>query len=242
MRIRHSLTALVPVLMLLVTGQTARAQYGSPYPSYPSGGPAQYGGYPSNSPMSPQGAPPGFMPHPGISPYDNLFDQTYNSDGLWFRDTSNGFGGSLRPRDYFFNLDYTMIKTRQLGGMVGNPNSQSYLQQNDPENDEIIAGLGFYNYFNAANGNMINSVLSDGLKASGGFWNPDGTGLLLSFNWNPTAMSRYDARASALSNRLDTATILGLQLGGGLSPVPVSLNGQTDLSLVQNRFCTWHHL
>ncbi len=48
-------------------------------------------------------------------------------------------------------------------------------------------------------------------------------------------MSRYDARASALSNRLDTATILGLQLGGGRVPVPVSLNGQTDLSLVQNQ-------
>ncbi len=231
MRIRHSLTALVPVLVMLVTGPKAQAQYGSPYPS---AAPGSYGGYPANSPMSPQGVPAGFMPHPGVSPYDNLFEQHYNSDGLWFKNATNGFGGTLRPRDFFLNVDYTMARTRQLGGIVGAPGVQSYLQQNDPENDEIIDGLAFYNYFNAANGSMINSVLNNGMKVSGGFWNPDGTGLLADFTWNADSFSRYDARQSALKDRLDTATIIGLQMSGGTDAIPVNLNGRTDLDLVEN--------
>lgn len=228
MRIRHSLKAFVPFILMLAAGRSVQAQ---------SGPPVQFG-----PPVPPSGMPQGMVPqgfqqYPTESPYQTLFEQNYNSDGLWFRDSNNGFGAFSHPRDFFLNVEYTRSKTRDMRGTFGNPTVQSYRQQNDPENDEIIPGLAFYNYFNAANAGMIAPMINNGMRVSGGFWNADGTGLLVDASWVSEADSVFDARRTALTGRLDTSTILALRSAGGTT-IPVgagfNLNGQTDLGITVN--------
>lgn len=212
MRIRHSLKAFVPFILMLAAGRSVQAQY---------------------PPAPPQGYyPPGYQAYPTQSPYQNLFDQTYESDGLWFRNSNNGFGPFSHPRDYFFNLDYTVSTTRGLDGIVGDSQAQTYAQQNDPENDEIIEGLGFYNYFNAATPGMIPELTNSGMRASGGFWNADGSGFLVDFNWGAKGSTAFDARNRALRGRLPLRTVLALRSNGGqVLPQNYNLNGQTDLGI-----------
>jgi len=113
MRIRHSLQTLVPLVVFLLTGLTAEAQYGAPYPS---SGMTWYNGppgYPPGAQMMPgQGGPPSFLPYPNVSPYDHMLDEHYNQNGLWFRNTVDGFGPFNHPRKYFLNVDYTRTRTR----------------------------------------------------------------------------------------------------------------------------------
>ena len=143
MRIRHLLTSAVPVMVMLLTSLSAQAQYGMPSPSV---GPAYFNGSPGSSGV----APSQFRPSPGISPFDHMFDQTYNSNGMWFRNQTNGFGPFNHPRKWSFNVDYTRTKTRKLAGYIGADNVQTYLQQNDPENDGVVTDDSFYPYFDAA--------------------------------------------------------------------------------------------
>ena len=217
MRIRHSLKAFVPFILMLAAGRSVQAQYGPPGPPQPM----------------PQGSyPAGYQAYPSQSPYQTLFEQNYVSDGLWYRDQNNGFGPFNHRRDFFLNLDYTRSKVRNLRGIVGYSGAQSYHQQNDPENDQIITGLEFYNYFNAANASAISNVMNNGLKMSGGFWNADGSGMLLDVNWAAGGAGVFDARENALAGRLSTEEILGLRVIGGRGNLPnVNLNGQTDLGL-----------
>lgn len=216
MRIRHSFKTFVPFILMLAAGRVASAQYAPPQAS----------------------VPPGFMPHPGTtpnaagSPYDPMFDQTYESDGLWFRDQRNGYGPFSQPRKFFMNLDYTRTKTRSMRGPFGNSSVQSYQQQNDPDSDEIVPGLSFYHYFDAASPSLIPDLKNNGMRASGGFWNVDGSGLLLDLNWQIDDTSSFDARQSALSGRMDTETALGLRGNGGRVIVqPFRTNGQSDIDI-----------
>lgn len=217
MRIRHSLKAFVPFIMMLAAGRSASAQYGPPVP--------------------PQGSvPAGYQPYAPQSPYQSLFEQTYVSDGLWYNDATNGFGAWSRPRKFFMNLDYTRSTNRQMRGVFGHQGVQSYLQQNDPDNDEIVAGGAFYNYFNAAAPSMIPELMNNGMRGSAGFWNPDGTGLIADFSWQAEADSTFDARKNALAGRLDTATALALQASGGTTiAAPFNLNGQSDLGITMDQ-------
>jgi hypothetical protein len=61
----------------------------------------------------PPGAPPQtFNPYPQISPYypPNISrDETYNRNGLWFREMLH------RDRDYFMTLEYLMVRYRDPG-------------------------------------------------------------------------------------------------------------------------------
>lgn len=98
---------------------------------------------------------------------------------MWYKDANNGFGPFSQRRDFFLNVDYTRSKTRDMKGIVGYGGAQTYHQQNDPENDQIVDGLEFYNYFNAASASMIPTITNNGMRMSGGFWNADGSGLLL---------------------------------------------------------------
>lgn len=215
MRIRHSFRAVVPFLLMLSAGRAASAQYAPPQAA----------------------VPPGYLPSPGGataagSPYGTMFEQTYNDNGTWFQDQRGGIGPFSRSRSFFFNLDYTRTKTRQMRGVFGSPAAQSYLQQNDPNSDGIVDGLAFYNYFNATGPGSIEDLWNNGLRASGGFWNVDGTGLLMDGFWQAKDTATYNGREAGLAGRLDTATILALQQGGGNAiGQPVRLNGQTDLGL-----------
>ncbi|MFM7863333.1 MAG: hypothetical protein ACKPHU_03900, partial [Planctomycetaceae bacterium] len=205
----------MPFLLMLAAGRNAAAQQGAPPSSIPAGYMPAYG-----------------SPYTGGSPYDPMFEQTYNDNGTWFSDQRSGFGAFSKPRKFFLNMDYTNTKTRKLHGVFGSPTSQSYYQQNDPDSDEIIDDLSFYRYFDAASGNLIPNLTNHGLRASGGFWNVDGTGLLLDFGWQVDDSETFDARAIETSRRMDTATALALSSSGGSAlNRPFITNGQSDYDI-----------
>jgi hypothetical protein len=202
---------------MLAAGRSAQAQYGPPGAAPPM----PQGGYPA-----------GYQAYPTQSPYQNLFEQTYQSDGMWYKDANNGFGPFSQRRDFFLNVDYTRSKTRDMRGIVGYGGAQTYHQQNDPENDQIVDGLEFYNYFNAASANMIPTITNNGMRMSGGFWNADGSGLLLDVSWGAEGTATFDARANALAGRLSTEEILELRVTQGRGSLArFNLNGQTDLGI-----------
>ncbi len=217
MRIRHSLKAIVPFVLTLAAGQFVSAQDAFPSP----------------------GTPPGFLPAPGSgSPYsagsvfDPRFSQTYNDEGMWFQHSRNGFGPNNSPRQPFLTLDYTYSRTRKLGGILGNTSSQSYYQQNDPDSDGIIDDLAYFRYFDPARGSYIPELRNSGLKATGGWWNVDGSGFIMDIGWQSDSSSEYDARAGLMSQRIDTATALALASNGGnVIAKPFKTNGGSDLGI-----------
>jgi len=221
MRIRHSLKAFVPFILMLAAGRSVQAQYGPPGPQQPM----------------PQGAyPNGYNPYPSQSPYQNLFDQTYNSDGMWFNNSNNGFGPFNSPRKWTFGVDYTHTRTRKLGGLVGAEGVQTYLQQNSSGGPSVVTGMDYYNYFNAASGSTIPQLDNDGMRLTSGFTNADGSGMLINAQFSGAATATFDARAIALSHRMDTLTALNMQASGGhTSGVAFNAGGTNDYDITQNQ-------
>ncbi len=216
MRIRHSLKAFVPFILMLAAGKSGQAQQGPPMP--------------------PQGVPAGYGMYQREPAYQNLFDQTYQSDGLWMNNTNNGFGAFNRPRDWYMNVDYTKTKTRSMKGLVGAEGVQTYYQQNDPANNEIVAGLANYGYFDAGTATMIPDLKTHGIQLKSGFWNPDGSGLMLNAFYSAHNNSIFDARFNALAARpVDALTALRLRRNGGRDDgTPFNASGRNDLDIVEN--------
>jgi len=216
MRIRHSLKAFVPFMMMLAAGKGVQAQPGPPIP--------------------PPGVPAGYNMYQRESAYQNLFDQTYQSDGLWMNKSNNGFGAFNSPRDWHMRLDYIKSKTRQMNGIIGADDVQTYYQQNDPANNQIVDGLSFYNYFDAAFANMIPDLKTNGVSLTGGFWNTDGSGLMLNGFYSANNTSVFNARENALAARpVDALTALRLRRNGGIDDgTPFNTGGRNDLDLVEN--------
>jgi hypothetical protein len=114
--------------MLFFTASAAHAQYplptDGPYSRPPGVGMMPYGGGDVTQ-MWPPNTPPNFYPYPGISPYGPTggftggalgVDQTYMSDGLWFRQFLN------QHRDYHFSLEATHVRFRNPGdALIGSP-------------------------------------------------------------------------------------------------------------------------
>jgi hypothetical protein len=212
MRIRHSLKAFVPFILMLAAGRNVQAQYGPP----PSDGM-----YAQN-----------FGVYQPQSPYQNVFDQTYVSDGLWFNRAVQGLDAQ---RDWYFDLRYVRSNTRKLRGIVGAEGVQTYTQQNDPAADGLADGLSFYNTFDPATGDMIPRMKAHGIQWGGGFWNADGSGLMLSGIFTPEQTETYDARARIEALRLEAFRALSLQAGGGRVPLPgANPGGRTDLDILKN--------
>lgn len=231
MRIRHSLKSLIPVILMLASARTAQAQAGPPMPGM--AGPGMPG--PGMPMAGAQQIPGSYGMYPAQSPYQGMFEQTYQRDGTWFKNSVNGFGPSNKPRDWFVTLDYTKSFNRKMHGLVGADNVQTYFQQNDPANNGINPGLSFYRYFDAASASIIPQLSTNGIRLSGGFWNPDGSGFLYSGGYQFEGTSTFDARSHALADQLDTATALAFQRDGGrLGSQPVNLGGRTDLDIIKN--------
>lgn len=122
-----------------------------------------------------------------------------------------------------------------MKGLVGAEGVQSYLQQNDPASNDINPDLSSFNYFNAAHASIIPKLTTQGMKLSGGFWNPDESGFLFSGGYQFQDTSTFDARKNALANRLDTTEALRFQRAAGLgNPSVFNLGGRTDLDLLKN--------
>lgn len=231
MRIRHSLKAIIPVILWLAGAQTVQAQGGPPMQGMPMPGYPQ-AGYPQ---AGPQQVPGSYGMYPYQSPYQGMFEQTYQRDGTWFKNSVSGFGPNNRPRDWFMTLDYTRTLNPKMKGLVGAEGVPTYLQQNDPLHNDINPGLSAYHFFNAAHANIIPKLSTNGLKLSGGFWNPDDSGFLFSGGFQFQNDSTFDARSAGLAGKLDTATALQYELTGGRYTVPgYSLGDQTDLDILLN--------
>lgn len=226
MRIRHSLKAIIPVILLFASTRTVQAQGGPPMQGMPMPG----------SPMAaPQQVPGSYGMYPYQSPYQGMFEQTYQRDGTWFKNSVNGFGPSNRPRDWFMTLDYTRTRNPKMKGLVGAEGVPSYLQLNDPLSNDINPGLSSYNYFDAVHADIIPKLSTNGIKLSGGFWNPDDSGFLFSGGYQFQNEQDFDARAAALAGHLDTASALQFQRGLGRgNPSVFNLGGRTDLDYLVN--------
>ncbi len=225
MRIRHSLKSLIPVVLMLASARTAHAQGGPPMPGMAGPGMPMPGA---------QQIPGSYGMYPSQSPYQGMFEQTYQRDGTWFQNSMNGFGPTNKPRDWFVNLDYTKSFNRKMHGLVGAEGVQTYFQQNDPASNGINPGLSFYRYFDAASAEIIPQLSTNGIRLSGGFWNPDGSGFLYSGGYQFEDTSTFDARQIALADRLDTATALQFQRDSGrIGSQPFFLD-RTDLDLLRN--------
>jgi len=181
-----------------------------------------------------QQIPGSYGMYPPQSPYQGMFEQTYQRDGTWFKNSVGGFGAANSPRDWFVNLDFTKAYNRKLHGLVGADGVQTYFQQNDPASNGINPGLSFYRYFDAAHARMIPDLKTNGIRLSGGFWNPDGSGFLYSGGYQFDGTSKFDARQQALFGTLDTAAALQFQRDAGrIGYQPVILD-RTDLDIVKN--------
>ena len=68
--------------------------------------------------------------------------------------------------------------------------------------------FSYFRYFDAASASMIPDLTTNGIRLSGGFWNPDGSGFLYSGGYQFENTSTFDAGPERAANHLDTATSL----------------------------------
>ena len=229
MRIRHSLKALIPVILMLAGAQTVQAQGGPPMQGMPGPGMPGLG-----MPMAGQQIPGTYGMYPYQSPYQGMFEQTYQRDGTWFQNSVNGFGPTNRPRDWFMNLDYTRTTTRKMAGIVGAQGVPTYLQQNDPGNNDMNQ-MSFFRYFDAASASIIPDLKASGIRLSGGFWNPDGSGFLYSGGYQFEDTATFDARQHVLASQVLTgAALLQFERNSHGGNLPYNLGGRTDRDIVEN--------
>lgn len=182
-----------------------------------------------------QQIPGSYGMYPYQSPYQGMFEQTYQRDGTWFKNSVAGFGAANKPRDWFVNLDFTKTYNSKLHGLVGARNVQTYFQQNDPDSNGITPGQEWFRYFDAASARIIPQLTTNGIRLSGGFWNPDGSGFLYSGGYQFEGTSTFDPRSYIIGNRLDDATALQFQRDGGrIGYQPFNLGGRYDLDIVKN--------
>ncbi len=180
MRTRHWLTTIM-ICFLVLAGST-RAQ-------------AQYPGGPGHASIQTQGMPPGaYSGYPSMSPYEQGYSQTYNDNGTWFND-SIGAAMAGGPGRWTVNLDWVTSTPRQFKGLVGAPNTNTYLDNPDvaPADDDGIA-FDFFNYFDPARGRNIGKMTQSGLRISGAFNAPQSAGFLFDVTYNPQSNQTYNAQ------------------------------------------------
>lgn len=176
------------------------------------------GGYPSHSGTAHQGIPPSFQSHPMISPFDHAVEEHFNSDGLWFRNIINGYGPGGGRYSSFLNIDYVRTNYRGLNGLVGDPNTVTFSQQNTLPNAAVgNAAFDFFNNFDAQNGNSIATLINNGIRLSGGVWNDEGWGFEGNVGFNGDNTSIFDSRAGLQAQRMHFSTALFLENNGGAS-------------------------
>ncbi len=234
MRIRHSLKAFIPVILMLVSERTVLAQGGPPM-AYGGMPVVQQAPGPYGMPMAgPPQAPASYGMYPYQSPFQGMYEQTYQRDGTWFQKSVNGFGPANKPRESFVNLDFTRTINRKMSGLVGADGVQTYFQQNDPASDGITPGLDQFNYFDAVKASIIPQLKTNGIRLSGGFWNADDSGFLYSGGFQFDDTVTFDARERALAGRMSTAAALSFQRDPRGSNQPFNTGGRSDMDILKN--------
>lgn len=233
------------ILMLLLTAtimtfSTARAQemMGSPYgaPGFMPGGGGYPGGYPG---ASAQGIPPGFNPHSSIAPFENAFEQHYESDGLWFKRVI----GAMSPlNSYHFNVDYTRTTTRAMSDLIGDGNAPTFIQDaanattpTDRDGGLTFPDVLFQPTFPEFNSQISGNILSRGIKLSGGINNQTGWKFAWDVSYNGDSNNVFDARAKREAEQLRSVEAIFLSATNGVVNGPNSTGLPTNLRTVNER-------
>ena len=201
MRNWHRLKNIVPLLLTIGMSADSSAQQMMDFPSF--AGPAYMAGpQPAYSATSAQGMPQSFQSNPMISPFDQAYEQHFNTDGLWFKRALGGFGPGSSLNDFYFNIDYTRTKTRQLNGLFGDPTAATFLQDSIVNN---APGLSGQRVSAAVSGEVFSDhsgVLAR--RHSAERWNgkPNGLGVFMErkIRWQSDS-GTYDARAIVEATR-----------------------------------------
>ena len=182
MRIWHRLKTHLLLVLAITMAVEASAQNMPGYP--PQGAPAYSAGPPPGYPGSAGPGVPSFQPHPTISPYENMFEQHYNSDGVWFK---RAITGMQNANDHYFNIDYTRTKTRTLSGVFGQGTTPTFDQlallgiADSSRGDNVIFPDAFtLPSFPQANLVSLGPNENQGVRLSGGIKNKTGW----HFAWN----------------------------------------------------------
>lgn len=239
------------ILMLLLTATTttcsavrAQEMMGSPYGGAPAFMAGQ-GGYPG---ASGQGVPPGFLPHPNIAPFENSFEQHYNSDGLWFKRV---IGGMSPMNDYYFNVDWTTTRTRKMRGLVGDPMAPTFVQTaaNPPtppvpsDRDAAVTfpDVNFLPMFPRHDSRVTGALSNSGIRLSGGVHNKVGWRFSWNVGYDGDSSDVYDARKNREGAQLRSidATFLnasnGIVPGNGSTGLQYSLKNVTERQIVEQQ-------
>lgn len=211
MRNWHRLKTFVPLLLAILMAAEAEAQMSNGFPSF--GQPAFLAGGNGQGAGFGQGLPQSFQSHPGISPFDNAFEQHFSTDGLWFKKVITALGARNK---YYFNVDWVRTKTRGLTGQFGNEDAATWsmLETDDGDAGRFPDALSLNN-FNTANVAAIPILENNGIRLSGGIRNPTGWGVAWDAHWASSGQARYDARAGYEAQRLQTIDSLLLESTSG---------------------------
>ncbi len=207
--------------------------------------PEMYGGYPpaytpvSTYPFEDAGAyGQAMQPWPTISPFDYGYQSHQVQGGLWTQIT-HGFG-----KQWYARAEYLSTRTRKPEGILGDTHTQSYFSQEFPALFSLIPNNGGNggtssggdgggdgggttdsstqpdgsnaNFFNRLDLHALGDIFGKGGRFSGGWWNPDSSGVGASFWFTGDSKEVFDARKDVgrVQNNLeDLHTILTSDLG-----------------------------
>lgn len=174
MRKQHWMSAFLSGLMLLGVTSAASAQ----------GPPPGFTGHAGHTPVGYDGVPVNYLPYPQVSPFDHVFDSTYEENGIWMRETHNS------PFRYRFGMDALLAQFKKAGGaMIGEPGARRSsffrggpraidnndtgldIQAIDPDTLDFNTGRG---PFLARNSDLLRGAFGSGMSLTFGIDAPDG--------------------------------------------------------------------
>lgn len=180
------------------------------------------------------GYPPSLTAWPSLSPHDNRYAQHAIENGMWQLDTNR------RPKKYFFDAELILGNRRAPKGIIGAVGATKYIELfpldatvdirsiRDAVDGDPESGRPGYNYYDAQDASVLGESRGLGTQLRWGYFNPDDSGLSLTFSWID-----LDANWSAIQNstrQLENTAIFEEALQSG---DPVAFDYGSDLDFGQ---------
>lgn len=238
MRTWHRCKTLLLLLSAIILAGEVSAQNMPGYPSY--GAPAYSAGPPQGYPASAGQGAQSFQSHPMISPFDNAFEQHFSSDGLWFK---RALSGMSNLNDYYFNVDYTRTKSRNLHGLFGRSDVPTFDQLALLGNAETTRGdsVTFPDAFTLpsfplTNIGQVGAAENQGVRLSGGIKNQTGWRFAWNVGYNGSSTNVWDARARLERERMHFSQQQIFSISGGVTngPLPGNLLAIDERKLLED--------
>ena len=241
MRNWHRLKNIVPLLLAISMSAESRAQQMMDFPSF--AGPAYMAGQqPAYSATAAQGMPQSFQSNPMISPFDQAFEQHFNTDGLWFK-RALGFGPGSSMNDPYFNVDFTRAKSRNLRGLFGDPHAATFLQESIVNNAPAFPDIVFLPTYREKDTSTTGDFWRNGIRLSGGLENRTGWGFSWNVKYDGKGTGTYDGRALVTAGRQTFVSVVNspdsifLEATGGVANpnVPTSLRLLNEREILETQ-------